>query len=164
WLAVSSSGLGSFQFLYTHRIAATVQSGQGAGNYDGSVAISNSTFAGDNRTLPVTLHVTESPIARPATLLLQLRAVQGGTAVEVPLPVANGGRGTLTVSGATAAGGTWLTTTLTDGAVKVKADPTSLTPGFYDGTVALASNAANTPVSVAVQLEVQASGAPLADF
>ncbi len=164
WLAVSSSGLGSFQFLYTHRVTATVQSGQAAGNYDGSVAITNSTFAGDNRALPVTLHVTESPIARPATPLLQLRAVQGGAAVEAPLPVANGGRGTLTVSGATASGGAWLTASLTDGAVKVKADPASLSPGFYDGAVALASNAANTPVTVAVQLEVQAAGAPLADF
>jgi len=164
WLAVSSSGLGSFQFLYTHRVGATVQSGQAAGNYDGSVAITNSTFAGDNRALPVTLHVTEAPIARPSTLLLQLRVVQGGAAVEVPLPVANGGNGTLTVSGATASGGAWLTASVTDGAVKVKADPTSLSSGFYDGAVALASNAANTPVSVAVQLEVQASGAPLADF
>ncbi len=164
WLAVSSSGLGSFQFLYTHRVAATVLSGQATGNYDGSVAITNSTFAGDNRALPVTLHVTESPIARPATLLLQLRAVQGGAALEVPLPVANGGRGTLTVSGATASGGTWLTASVTDGAARVKADPTSLAPGFYDGAVAIASNAANTPVAVAVQLEVQASGAPLAEF
>lgn len=164
WLAVSSSGLGSFQFLYTHRVSATVQSGQATGNYDGSVAISNSSFAGDNRAVPVTLHVTEAPIARPATLLLQLRGVQGAAAIEVPLPVANGGRGTLTVSGATATGGAWLTTTLQDGAVKVKADPAALSPGFYDGSVSIASNAANNAVAVAVQFEVQAPGAPLADF
>jgi uncharacterized protein (TIGR03437 family) len=164
WLAVSTSGLGSFQFLYTHRVTATVQSGMAAGDFNGSVAISNSSFAGDNRAVPATLHVTESPIARPATSLLQFRGVQGGAALEVPLAVANGGRGTLTLSGATASGGAWLTASVQEGVLRVRAEPGSLAPGFYDGAVSIASDAANNPVSVAVQLEVQAAGAPLADF
>jgi uncharacterized protein (TIGR03437 family) len=109
------------------------------------------------------LHVTTSPIARPPSQL-QLRGVQGGAAVEVPLPVANGGRGTLTISGATASGGTWLTATVQEGVVRVRAEPGTLTPGFYDGRIAIASNAANNPVNVDVQFEVQAVSGPLADF
>ncbi len=163
WLAVSTSGLGSFQFLYTHRVSAAVQSGMAAGDYNGTVTIANSSFAGDNRVVPATLHVTAGPIARPAGPL-RLRGVQGAAAVEVPLAVANAGRGTLTISGAAASGGAWLTAAVQDGVVRVKADPGSLAPGFYDGAVSVASNAANNPAAVAVQFEVQAAGPPLADF
>ncbi|MBI3698447.1 MAG: hypothetical protein HY238_26855, partial [Acidobacteria bacterium] len=164
WLAVSSSGMGSFQFLYTHKVQATVQSAMAAGDYNGELAVSNSAFAGDNRSVPVTLHVSAQPIVRVAPQL-RLRAIQGGAAVEQAVSVANGGRGTLTVSGATASGGAWLTASVgSSGAVQLKADPASLTPGYYNATVAISSNAANSPVTVPVELEVQAASAPLADF
>jgi uncharacterized protein (TIGR03437 family) len=164
WLAVSSSGMGSFQFLYTHQVQATVQAGMAAGDYTGSVTVSNSTFAADNRPVPVTLHVTAQPIARPAVQQLQLRAVQGAGAVQQVVAVANAGLGVLTLSGAAAAGGAWLTASVQPGGgVQVSADPGSLAAGFYTGTVTISSNAANTPV-IPVQFEVQAPSAPLANF
>ncbi len=165
WLAVSSSGMGSFQFLYTHRVQATVQSGMAAGDFNGSVAISNSSFAGDNKAVAVTLHVTTQPIARPSASQLRFRLVQGTAAVEQPVTLANGGQGTLTISGATTAGGTWLTATVgSGGTVQVKADPTSLAAGFFNGAVTINSNAANSPTIVPVELEVLAAGAPLTEF
>jgi len=163
WLAVSSSGMGSFQFLYTHRIQATVQSGMAAGDYNGAVAVSGSSFAPDNKNVPVTLHVTAGPIARSLSQV-RLGVVAGAAALEQGLPVANGGRGTLTISGATTAGGAWLTASLADGAVRIKADPATLAAGFYNGTVSVASNAANNPLVVPVEVEVQVASAPLAEF
>jgi uncharacterized protein (TIGR03437 family) len=164
WLAVSSSGMGSFQFLFTHTVRATVQGGMSAGDFGGSVVVTNSAFAADNKTIPATLHVTTSPIARTAPLVA-LRIVQGAAAVEQPLAVVNGGRGTLTISGATASGGSWLTATLQpDGSVKLKADPTGLSPGFLNGSISITSNAANSPATVPVELEVQASSGPIVAF
>ncbi len=164
WLAVSSSGMGSFQFLYTHKVQVMVQGGMAAGDYNGTVTVSNSAFAGDNRVFPAALHVTTSPIARPAVPVLQIGGVAGAKAVQIPLAVSNGGQGTLTISGATAAGGAWLTASVSNGAVQVSADPSSLSPGIYNGAVSVASNAANNPATVPVEFEVQAVSAPLSDF
>ncbi|HYM11160.1 MAG TPA: hypothetical protein VEU62_10520 [Bryobacterales bacterium] len=165
WLAVSSSGMGSFQFLYTHTVQVAVQNGMAAGDYAGSVAVAGSTFAADNRSFPVTLHVTAQPIARVSAQQLELTAVAGGAAAQRTVAVANGGQGTLTVSGATASGGSWLTASVqSDGTVKLSADPGSMAPGFYLGAVSIASNAANSPVTVPVELEVQAASGPLTTF
>src|SRR5262249_30224307 len=133
WLAVSSSAMGSVQFLYTHRFQATVQGGMAAGDFNGSVAISGSSFAPDNKNVPVALHVTTQPIARPSASQLRFLIVQGAAAVEQAVTLANAGQGTLTISAATTAGGTWLTATVgSGGAVQVKADATSLAPGFFN--------------------------------
>jgi uncharacterized protein (TIGR03437 family) len=164
WLAVSSSGMGSFQFVYTHTVRATVQAGMAAADFNGSVAVSNSAVAADNKFVTTVLHVTAQPIARPGPSQLQLQGIQGGPAVEPNIAVANGGRGTLTVSGAATAGGAWLTATVEGSVVKVKADPASLSPGFYNGAVTITTNAANSTVTAPVELEVQARSAPLSDF
>ncbi len=161
WLAVSSSGMGSFQYVYTHKVQATVRTG--AGDYNGSVTVANSSFAPDNKTIPVVLHVTGQPIAR-SPALVRVRGVQGGAAVEVPLGIGNGGSGALAVSGATASGGAWLTASVASGAARLRADPASLAPGFYGGSVSVSSNAANNPVAVPVEFEVQAASAPITDF
>jgi uncharacterized protein (TIGR03437 family) len=124
--------------------------------------VGNSSFSADNKAANVNLHVTTQPIARAPALTLQ--AVQGGAAIELPLGVSNAGRGTLTPSGATTPGGEWLTTSFQEGAVRVRANPADLAPGFYNGSVSVASNAANNPLVVPVTLEVQAASAPLASF
>src|SRR5262249_12347872 len=86
-------------------------------------------------------------------------------AVEQAVTLANAGQGTLTISAATTAGGTWLTATVgSGGAVQVKADATSLAPGFFNGTVTINSNAANSPTTIPVELEVQAAGPALTGF
>jgi uncharacterized protein (TIGR03437 family) len=164
WLAVSSSGMGSFQFLYTHQVTAAVQPGMAAGNYNGTVTISNSSFASDNKSIQTVLHVTTQPIARSGAAVLRFRSVQGSAAAEQALPLANAGQGTLTVSEVTAAGGDWLTAAVQEGAVRVRANPAGLAPGFYDGSVSVASNAANSPLVVPVAFEVLAPSGPLTDF
>jgi uncharacterized protein (TIGR03437 family) len=167
WLAIASSGMGSFQFSFTHKVQAVVLSGMAAGDYNGAVALSNSSFAADNKPVSVAFHVTAQPIARPVALQLTLRGVQGGSAVRQSLPISNAGRGALNISGVTASdsGAAWLSAQpQQDGTIQVSADPGSLAPGFYAGALSIASNAANSPVTVSVQFEVQPVSAPLAGF
>jgi len=47
--------------------------------------------------------------------------------------------------------------------VSIAADPTSLAPGAYTGTVTVASNAVN-PVAIPVNLEIDAQSPPVANF
>ncbi|MBI3664801.1 MAG: hypothetical protein HY236_01010 [Acidobacteria bacterium] len=165
WLAVSSSGMGSFQFLYTHAVQAKVRNGMAAGDYNGSVAVSNSAFAADNKSVPVVLHVTAQPIAKPSAEALNFTVVQGAAAGTQTVSVANAGQGTLSVSGATAAGGDWLSAAVqSDGSIQVNADAGPLAAGFYTGSVTIDTNAANNPLTVPVEFEVQAVSPPLAFF
>ena len=166
WLAVSTSGLGSFQFVYTHTVQAKVQNGMVAGDYNGTVTMGSSSFAADNKSFQTTFHVTTQPIARVGTTFVQLQGLQSGAAVQTTLPVANGGQGTLTISGATVgAGSPWLTASVpSGGGVQVTATPGSLAAGFYTGTVTIQSNAANASVTVTVEFEVQAAGPPSLGF
>lgn len=165
WLAASSSGMGSFQYVYTHTIAATVQGGQAAGDYNGAVAVTGSTFAPDNRSVNVVLHVTAQPVARPSAAEVKLRGLTGGAAVERDIAVTNGGSGALNVTGVATAGGAWLTASVETGnVVRVRAAAGSLAAAFYNGTVTINSNAANNPVTLPVEFELVAAGVPLTDF
>ena len=165
WLSVALGGNGSFAFAYPYQITGTGVSGLGAGNYTGSVAVSNSTLAGDNKTVQVTLHVTTQPIAEVSPASIQIRAAQGGIKQTATISLVNLGQGTLSASSvtATAASGTWLSaaTTSNGSAVTVTADPASLTPNLYTGTVAIATNGANGTVNVPVTLNLEATGPPL---
>ena len=164
WLGVSTDGLGSFQFLYTNRVKATVQTGMAAGDYNGALAVGGSSFSNDNRSVPIALHVTTQPIVRLGASTLQFRGVQGAAVLDQVLPISNGGRGTLTLGTLTTSGGDWLTAAVQDGVAHVRATPGALAPGFYNGTVSVASNAANSPVVVPVAFEVQAASGPLTEF
>jgi uncharacterized protein (TIGR03437 family) len=164
WLGVSSDGLGSFQFLYTNRVKATVQSGMAAGDYNGTLAVAGSSFANDNRSVPVVLHVTTQPIARLGAATLQFRGVQGAAVLDQVIPIANGGNGTLTLGTLTTSGGDWLTAALQDGVAHARVNPGALAPGFYNGSISVASNAANSPTVVPVVVEVQAASGPLTEF
>jgi adhesin/invasin len=168
WLAVAADGAGSFQFNVpvTYRVTATALNGMGAGDYNGSIAISGSSFAPDNKSLPVALHVTTQPILRVNPESLAFRIAQSAAKQTAFAVLANGGQGTLTISNVTAASGSgaWLSAqTISNGQfLSVVADPTGLSPGSYTGTVTVASNAANSSVAVPVQLNVVAQTAPVA--
>ncbi len=163
WLGVSSDGLGSFQFLYTHRVKATVQQGMAPGDYSGSFSLAGSTFSNDNKaSIPAVLHVTTQPIARPAVNTLQFTAVTG--AIDALVPIANGGQGALTIGPITATGGDWLTTAVRDGNAHVLVNTANLSPGLYTGSVSITSNAVNSPTLIPVTFEVQAASAPVADY
>ena len=168
YLSVSSSGLGSFRFVHQHLIRATVTPGMGAGDQQGSVEISGSTFAADNRNVPLTLHVTNGPIANPNLPVIQISAIQGGDTAIGQVELGNRGGGTLSVSSVeveTASGGDWLS--VEDGvdgpggiAFRINAAIGALDPGLYMGTARFNTNAANSPLAVAVEFELHASGPP----
>ena len=167
WLSLALEGGGTFRFIYNYRLVANAQN-LAAGSYSGSITTSGSSFAADNKTIPVTLNVTNSPIAAPAPGALRFRIPQGGGKFAQFVTVNNRGLGALAVSAvtpATTAGGGWLagaTQPNNAALVRVEADAGTLAQGTYAGTVTLASNAANGNQVIPVTLEVIAAGAPAA--
>ena len=164
YLSVSSSGLGSFRFVHQHLIRATVTPGMGTGDQQGSVEISGSTFAADNRNVPLTLHITNGPIASPSQSRVRISSIQGGDGGSGILVLGNRGAGSLSVNSVdveTASGGGWLSTEDAGGGVfRINAAADALEPGLYTGTARFNTNAANSPLAVAVEFEVHASGPP----
>ncbi len=167
---LSLNGGGSFVFSIPYQIIAKHQPGMAEGNYTGSIVTSGSAFAPDNKTIPVTVHVTSQPIAKlsPDAPVL-FRLAQGGPKQTQFVSISNTGLGTLAITGATASttsGGAWLSAETPAGfsGISITADPASISPGSYQGTVTVAANAANAPMTIPVQLDVLAPGAPLAYF
>ncbi len=166
WLSVGQTGGGTYSFTIPYQVTATAAASMAANAYTGTIAVAGSAIPTDNKTVNVTLNVTTSPIAQPSAAVLNLRLAANSIQETIPVNIANVGKGTLTVSGATAAAasaGTWLSATNTGNVVSISADPTSLAPGAYTGTVTVASNAAN-PVVIPVNLEIDAQAAPVANF
>ncbi|MGI8743299.1 MAG: hypothetical protein ACR2NN_12160 [Bryobacteraceae bacterium] len=166
WLSVAQDGTGTFFFNVPFKV--TVAAGSLApSDYNGTVTVAGSSLASDNKSIPVTLHVTTQPIAQAATSPVVFRAAQGGGKQNLTVPVTNSGQGTLTISGvttSTTSGGSFLTAQAgtTGSTIVLTADPTGLTPGTYSGTAVVASNGANSALSVPVELDVLAPSGPIA--
>ncbi len=167
-LTVSSSGLGSVRSLHSHLVQGSYQSGVPNGNVAGNLKVQGSSFAPDNRDVPIALHVTSLPIAQasPATLefttaasLELLHALD-----QQAVAVTNRGGGTLTISGVEvtmAPGESWLSAEdKGNGVYNIKATVGALAAGLYTGNVRFNSNAANNPVNVPVRFEVRPSEGP----
>ncbi len=162
WLTVTTS---TSQGVTTVTITAAASSSMAANAYNGTVTISGSSFAADNKAVSVVLNVTTNPIVQLSSSSLSLTVPQNTNKESIPVAITNAGQGTLTVSGVTAAAansGTWLSASTISGGMSVTADPTGLAPGVYSGTVTVASNAANSSVVLPVQLTVEAQGPPFA--
>lgn len=167
WLSLALEGSGSFRFVFPYRIIGRHQEGMAEGNYSGTIALNNSQVAAENKTVQVRLQVTSQPIARSAPGELRLRIAAGAPALETPLTIYNGGLGTITVNDATSttsSGGGWLSVQRNGNSVTVKADPAGLATGSYAGAITIASNAANSSLTVPARLEVVTQGPPLAAF
>jgi len=166
WLAVAANGAGSFQFgvPIPYTVTATAQTAMNAGDYNSSVAISGSSFTPDNKSIPVLFHVTTQPILFANPTSIAFRIAQSANKQTAFVSTTNGGQGTLSVSGVTAStsSGTWLSAQSASGGISITADPSGLSPGAYQGTVSIASNAANSTVKVPVQLIVVAQTPPIA--
>lgn len=168
WLVVVLDGVGSFQFAVPYRVAAKHLDGMAEGTYRGSVTITGSNLAADNKTVPVSLQVTSRPIARAAPASLVLRYAQNSGKQRVNISVSNRGLGSLSIASATAAtstaGGNWLSAEPVAGYAVVQAviDTAAVAPGSYQGTVSIATNAINGTLVAPVQLEVIAQGPPRA--
>jgi uncharacterized protein (TIGR03437 family) len=174
WLSIAVNGTGTFTFNVPYQVTATAASGMAATDYNGSITLGGSSFQPDNKLVPVLLHVTTKPILQANPNALQIKIAQGAnkqSSTNGALPyisTANTGQGTLaisTVSAAATTGGTWLSAGTVTGfpsLVSVTADPTGLSPNIYQGTVTIASNAANASVSIPVQLTIEAATTPVA--
>ncbi len=171
WLSMTYSGSGSFQFVYNWRVHIAPQAGNPVGTYNGSITFTGSSFAGDNKTVPVTMNVTTLPIAQdPGPLTFRL--AQGAPPMTAPfstITLNNLGMGTLTVTGVTptiasGCGSSWLTVTQTTTGANLTLDPTGVAVGTCTATLAFATNAANTLAPVPVTMQVVPKGAPLINY
>ncbi len=150
---------------YVTTVTATAASSMAATDYNGTITITGSSFAPDNKQVSVTLNVTTQPIAQASSSSLSFNIAQGAKAETIPVGVTDAGQGTLTVSSVTAtaaSSGTWLTAATVTGGISVTADPTGLSPNTYTGTVTIASNGVNGNLVIPVQLVVVAQGPPAA--
>ena len=163
WLSVAQEGTGTFLFNVPYKVTVSAVS-LAASDYSGTISVAGSSLATDNKSVPVTLHVTTQPVAQAATPVM-FRIAQGGAKQTLPLTVGNAGQGTLAVSGITVTpgtGGSFLTAQTGSGStVMLIADPTGLTAGSYTATAVIASNAANSSFSVPVQLDVVTPTGPI---
>jgi uncharacterized protein (TIGR03437 family) len=178
WLSLALDGSGSFRFSYPYRIHFAPAAGMGQGTYSATIATSGSSFAADNRTIPVTMRVTGQPIAQPSATRLSVRLAQGAPAYITDISLANVGQGILHVQDAKTAGAAWITAQgfpiggLIPDIVRVTIDPKGLAPGTYSDSVAISSNAVaytgalgdKTSLTVPVDLEIVSAGAPVVDF
>lgn len=175
WLALTISGSGSFKFVYPWYVSIQAQAANTPGIYTGSVAITPigaSTFAGDAKTVAVTMNVTTQPIAQGPSQI-NLRLAQGAPPLSppytaVPLTITNAGLGTLTVSAVTSVvnscGSSWLTVTKTASGASLTVDPTGLPAGTCSATLTAATNAANTLAPIPVTLQVVPKAPPLINY
>jgi uncharacterized protein (TIGR03437 family) len=178
WLWLALDGSGSFRFSYPYRIHFAPTAVMGQGSYSASITTSGSTFAADNKIIPVTMRVTTQPIAQPSADRLRVRLAQGAAAYSAAITLTNVGQGTLRIQEAKTSGAAWITALkysigglLPDGAV-ITIDPKGLAPGSYSDAVAITSNAVaysgvagdKTSLSVPVELEIVSAGPPVVDY
>ena len=173
WLSLTLTGGGSFSFVFPYTIHLAPQPANLPGTYTGSLNISGSAFAADNKTVPVTMNVTTAPIVQGPAGPINIRQAQGAPPFaaasfnSVPLTIANLGQtpatfGTPTVS----AGASWLTAAAspTGATLTVDSAAANLAPGNYSATVTVPTSASTGPVSTKVNLVVVPKGPPLIFF
>ena len=168
WLSLVQDGSGSFKFTLPYKIQVAPPAGMAQGTYTGSLITSGSSFPPDNQTIPVTMHVTTQPIAQPYPAQVTERLAQGAAPLAMQISLNNPGQGSIVfgaVSATTTDGGKWLTASASSGGwAAITLDPGTLAPGFYTGSVSIASNAVNGTVAVPVSFQVAAKGAPTANY
>jgi uncharacterized protein (TIGR03437 family) len=161
WLSIPTQSSGSFQFSTSTVLQARHLQGMANGDYAGRLVITGSTIGEENRTVPVTLKVTEGPICAVGVPRLDLRLAEGSAAYGQGIGVVNRGGGTLALEPPQGSAG-WISGTVLDGNIGVllKIDPSGLSPGFYRGELEIRSNADNGAQKLEVGLEITARGEP----
>lgn len=165
WLSVISEGGGTISFSRTFRIAAQATS-QAEGSYDGTVRVSNSTLAAENKTVGVRMTVTSQPIVDASPETLVVRWAQGIGQQKSYITLSNRGRGTLAIGSASVSGITGVTVAPLAGTslVEVTVNTDTIQPGTYRGTVTASGVWANGSVSVPLVLDIVAQGPPQISF
>jgi adhesin/invasin len=169
-LSVTAVSPGFFSPPLSFTITATAAAGTAAGDYSGSIVASGSTSAADNKTISVTIHVTSQPIVAQSPASLTFRLAPGAPPATQAVVFSNTGMGTLTL-GAGVSPPTplpipppWLSETIQGDDVLVSATPGAMSPGTYQASIAIPSNAANSPSVIPVTLVVLTPGPPVAYY
>ena len=164
-LSLTMSGGGSFSFALSYTVTVAAASSASTGVYPGGVNVTGATFQPDIKNVPVNVHVTSQPIASLSAPQLSFAIAQNAASAAQSIAVTNTGLGTLTVTGATApASATWLTLATSGNVVTATANPAGLSPGPYATTMTIASNAANGPLTISIQLQVLTTGPAVAAY
>jgi uncharacterized protein (TIGR03437 family) len=182
-LSLALPGGGSFQSTFSYTLTAQAAAGAATQTYNASMVVSGSPVSGENKTVPITLNVTSQPIA--VLSLDQLNPLDAaGVPVRIPTNAAkrtvvvyvynqrvffgdgsgNSSATFVDVTAATAStssGANWLAATFGKGYVALTVDPTGLQTGSYKGSVAVTATAANSSLTIPVNLDVIAAGAPV---
>ncbi len=159
-VSIAAPSAGSFAFSYSYNVTATASATVAANDYTSNIQITGSATPGDNKTLPVNVHVTTLPIAGFSPTSVSFRIAQNALKQTQYVSFSNLGQGTLAISQVTGAP-TWLTATTQGNLLTLVADPTGLSPGVNTGTLTVTSNARNATVTIPVQLTVLAAGPPV---
>lgn len=172
-VGLALDGNGSFAFAYPYSLTATAV-GVADGNYTGSVTVNGSSLPAENKSFNVNLHVTSQPIAALEVAgigefdpidHLHIQAAQTSAAVTKYIRVNNLGSGALSITSATpAAGAPWLTASIIGNLVGITVDPNGLSPGTNHGSVVVATNAANSSLTLPVQFDVIPAGPPVIQY
>jgi uncharacterized protein (TIGR03437 family) len=165
WVRLLLEGTGSFRFSFPYLIRVNA-AGLAEGAYNGTIDVTNSSFAPDNKQIAVNMRVTSQPVAVATPDRLRVRLAQGAPKQTRYVVLSNSGMGGLTFSGGSVSASTpWLTLGTPVGLyAPVVLDPGSTSPGVYQGSVTLNTNAANGPLTIPVELEVVAQRAPLITY
>lgn len=168
FVRVTSSGLGSFRSdFHAHKVTATYQAGLPVGDQNGTLLILGSSVESDNGDVPITMHVTDGPIAAPSATRLRFTTAEGLAVGDQFVAFNNRGAGALAVTALTATtdnGGGWLTTEdAGNNLFRVKSAIDGLAAGRYTGRLALESNAPNA-ITIEVELIVQPLAGPIIAF
>ena len=128
---------------------------------------SGSAIAAENKTIPVTMQVTTQPIAVPSSSAINLTLAQGGPATAYPfvpaLSLSNAGQGAVHRARLCATGsGISVQDYPNLGLVTIRS--TGLSPGAYTGSITVACNAINCPLTIPVNFQVVAQAAPYIPF
>lgn len=158
WLSLISGA----PFFTGYAVQAAALKALTAGNtYNGSIQLSGSS----TQSINVTLNVTTSPIIQPVTTPVQLSDFAGGPGSSATVSLVNIGEGTLNITGATPASssGSFLTASVASpNSITISVAAGSLAPGYYRGSVTIASNAANNAqISIPVVFTVETAGTPV---
>jgi len=167
-LSVLGSGGGSFRTIYSYDIVAVADPGTQEGEYGGSMNVSGSSLAADNRSVPVQVFVTSKGIAVPTEERLRFRAPAGGSGEQVrSVFLNNGGENAFTIGEVTVEAGNdvaWLSAAADGGWIHVTVKPEGLALGAFEGKVFVASDAINDRLEIPVTLQVVDAGPPTISF
>jgi len=165
WLSLVFNGAGSFQFPFPYSIQVADTSAYPIGAYTGSLTISGSSFAADNKSVAVTMNVTNQPIAQATVSQLNLQLAQGAPPFTYVVGLTNTGQGSLVPQTpavtTSSCGSSWITLG-SQGVLTV--NPGGVAIGACAAAITLPSNAINGTQTVPVTLTVEANGPPVINY